>query len=261
MLPLVSHQASLFSRALALLPRIRWFSFPMLTWTCNKAVRSTNGCWTCRVRRKKCDEVQPGCSTCSSLELECYGYGPRPEWMDNGPLQQRQVALLKALVSQNKRPPRRPTRKSVARAHDFQVLQWDASSLEPPTLATPSSVATLPDTWNPVLATNGNGLPTLVTEQEMFAVKPEPSLLDYSTANSYGPARAFSSCIHSAPDVNFPGWAAEAASTSALNLSSTPDPIAGQSGSSWASTMVEPSLILTVISLLAFELQCPKGKR
>jgi len=42
------------------------------------------GCWTCRVRRKKCDEERENgsCKTCIRLGIECLGWGPkRPEWM------------------------------------------------------------------------------------------------------------------------------------------------------------------------------------
>ncbi|THH29929.1 hypothetical protein EUX98_g4257 [Antrodiella citrinella] len=42
------------------------------------------GCWTCRVRRKKCDEEREGdsCKTCLRLRIKCLGWGPkRPEWM------------------------------------------------------------------------------------------------------------------------------------------------------------------------------------
>jgi len=45
--------------------------------------RSSEGCWTCRLRRKKCDEARPVCQGCASLEIDCvYGEG-KPEWMDN----------------------------------------------------------------------------------------------------------------------------------------------------------------------------------
>ncbi|RDW82918.1 hypothetical protein BP5796_04409 [Coleophoma crateriformis] len=46
--------------------------------------RSRNGCWTCRLRRKKCDERRPFCSICEALGITCAAYGPRPEWMDGG---------------------------------------------------------------------------------------------------------------------------------------------------------------------------------
>ncbi|KAF9560751.1 hypothetical protein CPC08DRAFT_750332 [Agrocybe pediades] len=42
------------------------------------------GCWTCRVRRKKCDEQREGdsCKTCKRLTIKCLGWGAkRPEWM------------------------------------------------------------------------------------------------------------------------------------------------------------------------------------
>lgn len=66
------------------------------------AARSNHGCWTCRLRKKKCDENRPVCSACISLELKCHGYAPRPEWMDNGVLQQEQACKFKRLVSQAK---------------------------------------------------------------------------------------------------------------------------------------------------------------
>ena len=44
-------------------------------------VRSTTGCWTCRLRRKKCDEEKPSCQRCNKLQLKCDGYGERPPWM------------------------------------------------------------------------------------------------------------------------------------------------------------------------------------
>ncbi|KAK9469308.1 hypothetical protein V1512DRAFT_255953 [Lipomyces arxii] len=43
--------------------------------------RSRNGCWTCRLRRKKCPEERPACSACIRLSLTCDGYGVRPEFM------------------------------------------------------------------------------------------------------------------------------------------------------------------------------------
>ncbi|PWY87259.1 C6 transcription factor [Aspergillus sclerotioniger CBS 115572] len=69
--------------------------------------RSLNGCWTCRVRRKKCDETRPACTRCISLDLECHGYGPRPFWMDNGALQNEQASKFRQMVSQARSRKRR----------------------------------------------------------------------------------------------------------------------------------------------------------
>ncbi|KAK9366172.1 hypothetical protein V1509DRAFT_569451 [Lipomyces kononenkoae] len=43
--------------------------------------RSRTGCWTCRLRRKKCSEEKPACAPCLRLKLVCDGYGERPEFM------------------------------------------------------------------------------------------------------------------------------------------------------------------------------------
>ncbi|KAJ6512966.1 fungal-specific transcription factor domain-containing protein [Mycena sanguinolenta] len=49
------------------------------------AVRAKSGCYTCRIRRKKCDERQNQdghCDTCVRLRLQCLGFGAkRPEWL------------------------------------------------------------------------------------------------------------------------------------------------------------------------------------
>ncbi|KAF8907284.1 hypothetical protein CPB84DRAFT_1822515 [Gymnopilus junonius] len=52
------------------------------------AVRAKSGCYTCRIRRKKCDEKRMGgledgpCETCLRLKLECLGFGAkRPDWL------------------------------------------------------------------------------------------------------------------------------------------------------------------------------------
>ncbi|EPQ54324.1 hypothetical protein GLOTRDRAFT_130692 [Gloeophyllum trabeum ATCC 11539] len=50
----------------------------------SQSTGSTGGCWTCRVRRKKCDEQREGdsCATCLRLKIKCLGWGPRrPEWL------------------------------------------------------------------------------------------------------------------------------------------------------------------------------------
>ncbi|CAE6438855.1 unnamed protein product [Rhizoctonia solani] len=36
--------------------------------------RSTTGCYTCKRRKKKCDERQPTCFRCEKAGKECEGY-------------------------------------------------------------------------------------------------------------------------------------------------------------------------------------------
>lgn len=62
-------------------------------------LRSTHGCWTCRVRHKKCDETHPVCKLCQSLHITCHGYSiDQPEWMDNGDKEKAVVENLKRSV-------------------------------------------------------------------------------------------------------------------------------------------------------------------
>ncbi|CAG8952941.1 hypothetical protein HYFRA_00007656 [Hymenoscyphus fraxineus] len=62
--------------------------------------RSQKGCWTCRVRKRKCDEKFPICSTCRALKIECHGYGAQPEWMDRGAKQRAQALKIKQMVAE-----------------------------------------------------------------------------------------------------------------------------------------------------------------
>lgn len=50
--------------------------------TSSRNERNRAGCWTCRARRKKCDETRPQCTTCCKLGLDCEGYGLRLKWGD-----------------------------------------------------------------------------------------------------------------------------------------------------------------------------------
>ncbi|KUJ10404.1 uncharacterized protein LY89DRAFT_596526, partial [Mollisia scopiformis] len=62
--------------------------------------RSLHGCWTCRLRKKKCDEKHPRCIACSSLGLLCDGYGPKPTWMDGGKSEAEMTGRIKQIVKQ-----------------------------------------------------------------------------------------------------------------------------------------------------------------
>lgn len=61
-------------------------------------VRSSQGCWTCRLRRKKCDEKRPVCDQCGQLEIACHFQESRPEWMDSGPKQREMAEKIKSQV-------------------------------------------------------------------------------------------------------------------------------------------------------------------
>ncbi|KAK5064904.1 hypothetical protein LTR84_000738 [Exophiala bonariae] len=61
-------------------------------------LKSKQGCWTCRLRKKKCDESRPACSVCTALAITCHGYGARPGWMDDSEAVVNVLEELKGVV-------------------------------------------------------------------------------------------------------------------------------------------------------------------
>ncbi|KAK0667309.1 fungal-specific transcription factor domain-containing protein [Cercophora samala] len=57
--------------------------------------RSSDGCWTCRLRRKKCDEIRPVCEGCSTLGIDCLYSEEKPQWMDGGDWQKARGEWVK----------------------------------------------------------------------------------------------------------------------------------------------------------------------
>ncbi|EPE27447.1 Zn2/Cys6 DNA-binding protein [Glarea lozoyensis ATCC 20868] len=66
-------------------------------------LRSKQGCWTCRLRKKKCDERRDICTTCESLTITCYGYGAKPDWMDGGEKERAMGNSIKQIVKHTSR--------------------------------------------------------------------------------------------------------------------------------------------------------------
>lgn len=66
--------------------------------TSKPLARSSDGCWTCRLRRKKCDEARPHCAACDALEISCLYSDEKPEWMDGGERQAEKAEEVKAEV-------------------------------------------------------------------------------------------------------------------------------------------------------------------
>lgn len=64
-------------------------------------VRSFSGCWTCRLRRKKCAGKYPVCDVCAALLITCHYGQDKPGWMDGGPRQEEMAERLKREVKEN----------------------------------------------------------------------------------------------------------------------------------------------------------------
>ncbi|KAF5553703.1 C6 zink-finger PRO1A [Fusarium mexicanum] len=60
----------------------------------------SQGCWSCRIRRKKCDLGRPVCGICAALHITCHTGSRRPPWFDGGTEQARVAAALKEEVRQ-----------------------------------------------------------------------------------------------------------------------------------------------------------------
>ena len=49
-----------------------------------KRSKTFTGCWTCRARHVKCDDVRPFCNRCAKSNIECEGYSIRLSWDAEG---------------------------------------------------------------------------------------------------------------------------------------------------------------------------------
>lgn len=113
-------------------------------------LRSKHGCWTCRLRKKKCDERRPKCSLCESHMITCHGYGPRPEWKDNAEAERALLKELKETVRKNARlkvchqSPRNGNHSSVPLA---PLLRYEGSSIK--ATQSDASNADANNTWKP----------------------------------------------------------------------------------------------------------------
>lgn len=98
------------------------------------SIRSTQGCWTCRLRKKKCDEQRPGCSRCASVDIQCH-YGPRPEWITNTALGKAELARIKVRVGTSAKRKRAAfqarTQSSTGQPSDIHNDQVDFGSFTP----------------------------------------------------------------------------------------------------------------------------------
>ncbi|KAI9148936.1 ustiloxin B cluster transcription factor ustR [Paramyrothecium foliicola] len=106
--------------------------------------RSHSGCWSCRLRKKKCDERRPICTECMCVGLECHGFGEKPAWMDRGVRQKAQAAKMKQKVAQATKS-RRMTQIRDQHETLIKRLQTPPATSTQPTASTTPSGPT-PDT-------------------------------------------------------------------------------------------------------------------
>ncbi|EJD01902.1 uncharacterized protein FOMMEDRAFT_29043 [Fomitiporia mediterranea MF3/22] len=100
------------------------------------AVRAGSGCYTCRIRRKKCDgkpDADGQCQTCVRLRLQCLGFGAkRPEWMREGNSVEELRSKIKGFLAQN----------GMIKGHSASIASGPPDSLSTPEASTSSAPGT-----------------------------------------------------------------------------------------------------------------------
>ncbi|KAM0547523.1 hypothetical protein ACHAPJ_010396 [Fusarium lateritium] len=107
--------------------------------------RGRRGCWTCRIRHRRCDESVPNCNECSTRHITCHGYDLQPpEWMSDDRLLQEELRRIKVAVKENFRRVKTVQNRQLAQAtaqaaHSSrakaatQLIGGDAVNSAPPT--------------------------------------------------------------------------------------------------------------------------------
>lgn len=145
------------------------------------AVRAKSGCYTCRIRRKKCDEQADSagsCQTCVRLRLECLGFGAkRPDWMrENNSVPVLREKIKQFLASQGMiKGHSGAAPRSTDKEPPVLTLSVDTST---PTLSGRSSPGSPPSTTSSNELHHG-GYPHVVTSAVRDAPRTE-NLVPYS---------------------------------------------------------------------------------
>ncbi|KAH7126505.1 fungal-specific transcription factor domain-containing protein [Dactylonectria estremocensis] len=92
--------------------------------------KKKSSCWTCRLRHKKCDELQPLCGGCNALEIHCLYGSDKPDWMDSGKRQQQMTDKIKSQVKKNAKR-RRGIALMESIARDISNVSEDVEMLSP----------------------------------------------------------------------------------------------------------------------------------
>lgn len=100
--------------------------------------RSSNGCWTCRIRHRKCDETQPFCRECTDRHIQCHGNGPKPAWVDDQRALQAELDNIKKTVNQNFRRRKRERKTLYSTNTTDTTSPVNTTSPAPPRAAQPT---------------------------------------------------------------------------------------------------------------------------
>ncbi|OKL58378.1 hypothetical protein UA08_06068 [Talaromyces atroroseus] len=124
-------------------------------------MKSYDGCWTCRLRKKRCDEIRPVCRNCSTLQITCHFGHEKPSWMDSGLGQKEKAEEVKrevksAAARRRGTLPMNAVNRQSALSTECPPFQAEptpdsspgwTSTYSPPSTE-PSSSNAYPDSWN-----------------------------------------------------------------------------------------------------------------
>lgn len=65
--------------------------------------RSRNGCWICRLRKKKCSEEKPHCYNCQRLNLDCFYNTDKPDFISDPEKKKLKLQEIKIKTREAKR--------------------------------------------------------------------------------------------------------------------------------------------------------------
>lgn len=133
--------------------------------------RSRTGCYTCRLRRKKCDEGSPSCTACKHLGLRC-DY-KRPMWWSNNDQRRLQKDNIKMIIKRKKLS----EKTNSASANQSQVMTPGAET--PPGLShsLPTS-ATFSDSLDRTRSAS------IDSHLSLFDFNGAPGIADYTAYNA-----------------------------------------------------------------------------
>ncbi|KAK6202408.1 UME6 C6 zinc finger URS1-binding protein-like protein [Scheffersomyces amazonensis] len=92
--------------------------------------RSKNGCWICRIKHLKCDEVRPNCSSCLKFGIHCDYSKDKPDYVTDKQLRKEKLEELSTVRKQNQAAFKHQKNKIKSDFNDqFQRVQPEQSYL------------------------------------------------------------------------------------------------------------------------------------
>lgn len=134
--------------------------------------RSKQGCLTCKIRKKKCNETRPVCADCARLNKECV-------WVDYNTMSDEQIRVLRERVEHEESVLKLRKRKARDPSNETIRTSYDSNSLETNHQDTPMTYAyatqNLQESYTKMLDHGVLKSPNLLKLFRVFNSTPSPS--------------------------------------------------------------------------------------